>query len=406
MLGLVCGTLYLYSLYGPQLAARLGYTATQLLLLALLGNLGVAVAGPVAGATVDRSGYTVSISAGAFCVIGGYVGLRQQYEAAYENVLFSAALLFVIGCGLTFINQALLKCCATCFPRMRGVATALPLAFYGLSAMLHSLVASVFFSDNTAGFLGYLLVSSLVIFLLCGPSVMLCDTGRRTVKVENLTLALLEKKKPKVKEAMGWQLLNKKSFWALFIGLGAFSAVGQMYIYNVGYMTRALLPQDTVHTEQQLQVALLSAANFAGRLAAGVLGDVVGQRFSSSRSRLLFVPGLGLVLTQMLIGSLKHAETLRLTSLLTGFFYGFTYCIVPLLVGDAFGMEHFSGNWGLVGLAPILPSLYLTGLFGKVYDMRADESHVCVGRDCYRPAFDFTLVVASLACGVIQLLID
>lgn len=435
-LGLICGTLYLYLSYSPQLASRLHYSATDSSSIALLGTLGVAISGPLAGAVVDRRGYSIALVIGGLSILGGYYGLRRQFVAAYSNLTLLCFFLFAIGCGLTFINLACLKCCAVSFPSIRGVATSLPLALYGLLAMFYSVVASMFYPGDTVGFLGFLIMSLVVIFSVCAPNVMLCDrrAARRPAKKEPFELATrtdigLEKPSElqfhglhhNSADISGLRLLATPRFWLLFIATGAFALLGQMYIYSVGYMVRALVTSNfkisaeldqiqavavLIQKEQQLQVGLLSIANCVGRLVAGVMGDVISQSFHKPRSWLLFVPSLGLVCTQIMGLNVVHHEELGMASMLTGFFYGFTFCIMPIIVGDVFGMDNFSGNWGLVGLSPIIPSFFFTNLFGKVYDSHSvvgENGSTCtLGKDCYGQVFNLTLAVSILAVLVVS----
>lgn len=94
--------------------------------------------------------------------------------------------------------------------------------------------------------------------------------------------------------------------------------------------------------------------------------------------------------------------------MLSGFFYGFTFCIMPIIVGDVFGMENFSGNWGLVGMAPIAPSFFFTNLFGKVYDQHTSTTdlgtNICtLGNGCYRQVFKLTLGVSVFSILVVSI---
>lgn len=439
-LGLICGTLYLYSSYSPQLADRLGYSVSDSSSIALLGTLGIAISGPLAGMVVDRRGYTVALVIGGLAIATGYLGLKKQYDLHRSNVSLLAFFFVLVGLGSTFINLTCLKCCAISFPSIRGVATSLPLALYGLSALFYSVVASMFFPGDTSGFLGFLGYSSIAIFLICAPSVMACDrehTKRRHIH-ETIELSAVSSASRSstpmpmtpqpphvalipVSPAVGiasapanrnpsQSLVSSFPFWLIFIITGALAALGQMYIYSVGYMVKALLAGRSdpaaIQKDQQFQVGLLSVANCFGRIMGGVLGDIITQSLRRSRTWLLYLPALGLLLTQVMALTTSAYEALSLVSLLTGLFYGFTFCIMPLIVGDIFGMANFSYNWGIVGLAPILPSFYFTSLFGSIYDSHTTasggETPVClIGNKCYSSVFELTAVVSLLAIALV-----
>lgn len=430
-LGLICGTLYLYLSYSPQLADRLAYSVSDSSRIALVGTLGVAVLGPVAGTVVDHHGYTAALLYGGVAIVAGYLGLKGQYDASYSSLGVSCILLFMVGAGSTFINLACLKCCAVSFPSLRGVATLLPLALYGLLALFYSVTATVFFAGQTLAFLGFLAYLAVAIFAICAPSVMLCDrehprkgpSHSRSV-LESIELASFGSPAPAphprhASGPSGFGLVVDPRFWLIFLLTGALAALGQMYIYSVGYMVKALISvsvqattpdaqtqvEALIQSDQQIQVGLLLVANCVGRIVSGIMGDIVAQLFHGRRLWLLFVPCVGLFCTQIMAHETTHYAGLLAVSLLTGFFYGFTFCLMPIIVGDIFGIENFSSNWGVVGLAPILPSFYFTSLFGSVYDahltVREGGVAAChLGNGCYSSIFALTAVVAGISVVV------
>lgn len=432
MMGLICGTLYVYSSYSPQLALRLGYSATNASLVALSGNFAVAISGPFAGIIVDKRGYTHPLVIGVIGILIGYLGLREQYFAMHGSIVVLCFCLFMVGLGLTFIFLACLKCCAVSFPQQRGVATSFPSAMYGLLAMFYSVVASKYYPGDTQGFLLFLPLSIVVIFAACAPAIAMSESRRAPAPKVVLVAAPIELKPlgghPPVQKGVyefnehsETPLLFSPRFWLLFIITGAMAAVGQMYIYSVGYMVKALvvaqylLGEDPkqieaidafIQVEQQAQVALLSIANCSGRLVAGFLGDFVRQRLRKPRSWLLFAPGIGFTVTQFMAKNLLNYSSLHAISVVCGFMYGFMFCILPIIVGDVFGMDDFSRNWGFVGLAPLLPANFFTSMFGVVYDSNSVTTeqglHLCLlGKACYEQVFKMSLMVAILSLVVV-----
>lgn len=423
-LGLTCGTLYLYSSYSPQLAQQLHYSASDSSFIALLGTIGVAIAGPIAGSVIDKRGYTVALSIGAILIVSGYFALKRQYDNAFSNLGLSSSLLFAIGLGSTFINLSCLKCCVISFPGMRGVATSLPLALYGLSALFYSVIASAFYPGDTSNFLGFVAYSIIVILCICAPSVIIADyehASRRSNKTQ-------EHKLTEPPPSKTTNLFRNPNFWLLFAITGTLASLGQMYIYSVGYMVKALVSysirngiditpisleetETVIQHDQQFQVGLLSIANCVGRIISGILGDFISQSFGLPRTWLLFFPAIGMTITQMLSFTIKNYANLPVDSLLTGLFYGFTFCIMPTIVGDMFGMDNFSYNWGIVSLAPIIPGYYFTRLFGQIYDSKSiassnnNDGLVCMlGNQCYNSIFKITLSVSVFSIVLVLIL--
>lgn len=427
-LGLICGTLYLYSSYSPQLAKQLQYTASDSSKIALWGTIGTAVAGPVSGAVVDRKGYTLSLLIGAILIILGYGGMKYQFDRQLNQIQLSCLWLFSIGLGSTFINSACLKCCAVSFPSIRGVATSLPLALYGLSALFYSVIASVFYTGRTSEFLGFVGVSIVAICVICFPSVYIADKEHKLRNASTFRNNQLTEDRHRAHSTDSKaDLLKSYKFWMLFTILGALASLGQMYIYSVGYIIKSLVGLTMseqnlesvatvdeidvlIQQQQQLQVGMISIANCIGRILSGILGDIITQSFSMPRSWLLVVPAVGTTFCQFLTSSTEHYTNLPLNSFLVGLFYGFTFCLVPIIVGDIFGMENFSFNWGITCLAPIGPSYYFTSMFGQEYDLnsaKADPinsstsqttSMGCIlGNKCYSDILGITAGVGCVA---------
>lgn len=430
-LGLVCGTLYLFSLYLPQLALRLGYSATDSSKLALCGTVGVALAGPPAGKLVDYKGFSVATMIGGLLIAVSYGCLRQQYVQAHLLVFLLMFYMFMIGLGSTFINLATLKCCAVCFPKIRGVATLLPLALYGLSAMVFSQLALVVCPGDTAKFLAFLAWLVVGIVVVCLPSLVMVDyLGVEAV----VGIAISEKPNLEREKEVGAAttsayseleeplLLASPRFWTLFMVLGFGAALGQMYIYSVGYMVKALLSLGTSERvaarTQQGQVLILLVANCLGRILAGVSGDFVVAK-KTPRAVLLLVPSIGFVLG-LVLGMTVMLPQLWVCLGIHGFSYGFLFCVMPLIVADTFGLAKFSYNWGLVNLAPILPLYVLTLWFGKVYDGNSEvvvltlldggnlalvttkTTQCLLGQRCYTQVFGVTVWVAVIVLLVVM----
>lgn len=456
----------MYSSFSPQLARHLEYTVSDASRIALTGTLGMASAGPVAGWVVDRTGYSLPFICGGLSVSLGYWGLKHQYDSFYSSVFISASLLYVIGAGSTFTSFPSVKCCAVTFPKIKGLATSLPLATFGLSAMFFSTATSIFYPGDTSGVLGFISIVSFCIFLLCAPSIIACDLRQgsvlhhptpvpsqpssssdyshtymhsATAKPKRLPASkgsgYDEIQDPLVAELSGKQLLSSKVFWTIFFITGSLAATGQMYIYSVGYISKALYThlvflltnsakslvatlytlENQIQASQQLQVGTISIANSLGRVFAGVLSDILVKSFRKSRALLLFLPCFAMIVAQLLGLKVSIPEHLYMNSILTGLSYGLTFGAMPVIVGETFGMKNFSSNWGLVSLAPIVPSFLLTTAFGIIYDSNtqrmadSDSGEIvslCIlGTRCYSFAFYLTFVVTLAGAGAVYLLI-
>ncbi|KAI5957873.1 hypothetical protein CANMA_004384 [Candida margitis] len=270
-------------------AKQLQYSASDSSKIALWGTIGTALAGPVSGAVVDRKGYTLSSLIGAFLIMLGYAGMKFQFDRQHNQIQLSCFWLFSIGLGSTFINSACLKCCAVSFPSIRGVATSLPLALYGLSALFYSVIASVFYAGRTSEFLGFVGTSIAVIYAVCFPSVYIADKEHKLRNASTFrNHSSVEDPEKNFNTDSKTGLFKSYKFWILFAILGSLASLGQMYIYSVGYIVKSLVGYVAtgqnlenittideidllIQQQQQLQVGLISIANCIGRILSGIL---------------------------------------------------------------------------------------------------------------------------------------
>jgi MFS family permease len=422
--------LYLFSAYAPQLATELALTATNISLVGMIGNLGMAFSGPVAGSLVDKRGPTIPLIIGACFIFMGYSITRIAYLNRISSVKLLGSALLLVGSGSTFAFSALVKCAALNFPSVRGLATSVPMAAFGLSAFFLSTIASIVVPGNTYGLLCLLsfLPTSLFIvsiyfvrFLppqyvsLNRGSVEMRDIKRRgTPGIQNAPSSMASMPVSHGDGAIelnGLSLLRTRLFWGHFVVLGLLAGTGQMYIYSCGYCVRALVSNpdsniETLQSFQSLQVGIISLTSFTGRISSGIISDYIGSRYGMPRTLLLWVAAVVSLIAQLLALYVSEASGLWKVSAATGLSYGICYGSYPTIISDAFGMKNFSQNWGILSLSPVPISYLLNMLFGVLYDLNStiDEfgHRVCDrGNGCYSNAFLITVVAAGLSSFVL-----
>lgn len=419
--GFACGTLYLYSAYGPQLAIRLKYSGSDSSLMAFAGTIGIALTGVPASIIIDKKGFAVTVLLGSLSIGLGYLGLKGQYDHINPNLPLSMIYVFLAGSGSTSINSCLIKCCAISFPNNRGVATSFPIASYGLSAFVFSTLSSIFFKNNISGFLGLLGWTCLLVTLISLPVFYYADkisqnghtvrpmaSGTGTPRNSSIELTTMRNRSlgeeliiKKFQENEDKSILKSSTFWILFWIVGVLVALGQMYIYSVGFMIKSLVHLDgelMIQKEQQFEVSLLSIFNCSGRLFCGILGDLISIRFNKSRTWILFVPIVSLTIVQIMGVFLKDEKYLYILSSLNGFGYGFTWASIPQIIIELFSVNSLSFGWGFINLAPILPVYFFTHYFGSNYDLNlteVDNELVCLKKsECYNKTFKISSIVA------------
>ncbi|UZJ55249.1 hypothetical protein CBS101457_004569 [Exobasidium rhododendri] len=238
----------------------------------------------------------------------------------------------------------------------------------------------------------------------------------------------------------GWNLIKNVDFIILFFIMTLISGTGLLVINNIGTMTRTLYEYSKRHKElnatafsslslfsledsivnldvhassdgdvQQLQahqVSAISIGNALGRIMIGILSDVLVNKTGRQAHRvclLLLVCSLalisqGLAATPNVISDLK--KLLGISSM-TGLMYGTLFGLCPVLTFEWFGLRHFSQNWGIISLSPVLAGNIFNLLFGRIYDSHVPKeghTHICPdGEECFRSVFQITEVAALIA---------
>ena len=152
-------------------------------------------------------------------------------------------------------------------------------------------------------------------------------------------------------------------------------------------------------SEPALFVMIMSTTNAIGRMFAAAGSDMCLGRVDRTAwltaAVLLTAVGMGL-------GVFADYDLLFPTAALVGFSYGCLWGVVPVLILELFGPEHFGTLYTSLAVCPALSSLALaTWLAGGVYDRHAvppaegDGPPQCTGRVCFRLTF---IVCAITAC--------
>lgn len=241
----------------------------------------------------------------------------------------------------------------------------------------------------------------------------------------------------------GWKLAKNNDFIILFLIMTLVSGTGLLVINNIGTMTRTLYEFNNrraslggsatdllmssfsvwdvlafgagdVQQLQAHQVSAISIGNALGRIVIGLLSDVVVNRTGRTRNRvyLLLVVcalALGSQITAAWPNVIRDLKKLLAMSSVTGLMYGTLFGLCPVLTFEWFGLRHFSQNWGIISLSPVLAGNIFNLLFGSIYDSHVpstDHTHICPdGEECFRAVFQITAAGAIVATGLSLLII-
>lgn len=447
------GTLFVYSVYGTQLADKCGLDSSLAANLNISATVGTSVGGLLGGYITDMYGTQIPVFSSLVFVGLGYKWLHWLYGQGMDAPAWQLIVaMFLVGIGSTSSYFASIKAVTVMFPQYKGSAQSVTIASFAISSLLYSFVYSSVFKGDVGRFLLFLSLSSLVMQFI-GVLFVRVDghkTDRPDVQGpelnhgpefdhlihERLPLvlassssvnlpSLAEDDKP---DGLTLKLLDVKHslvhpiFIFHFVVMAIMQGIGQMYIYSVGFVIKALhyefshLPEaqgvPSLHSIQALHVSLIAIFSFVGRLASGPLADTIVNRFKGHRQWVTILGALIMFLGQFALSfpidkwsnQLSTVNTiLSVISCFIGFAYGLTFTTFPGIVADLFSLKIYSLIWGIMYSSTVPGLTIFTKVFGYIYD----ENSVFVGGDlvcakgsrCYLETFELTSSLCVVVAG-------
>ena len=330
-INLALGVLYTWSLFKGAIEKDFGWKGDQLNDPYALCCLVFAFAMIAAGRCQDRLGPRLTATIGGLLVAAGFVLISTTRDYALWVLGFGVLTGLGIGFGYSSATPPALKWFP---PAKTGLIAGLVVAGFGLApvylaplsdyllrhfGLLHSmLVLGVAFA---------VIVCGLAQFLVNPPDGHLpsASGGAATASGNELSPG---------------EILRTGQFWLLwilyFIGAGA----GLMVISSIGGMAKKSMGEAAF-----VAVAVMAVGNAGGRIAAGILSDRIGRRFT-----LLLVLLLQAVLMFVSIPLTSKSGCTALLIVLAataiGFNYGANLSLFPSLTKDLWGLRNFGVNYG------------------------------------------------------------
>lgn len=433
---LACGTIFASSVYTTQLAEKCGLNTSQSSSLNISMVIGSAIGGLFGGIVTDTYGTQLPMLFSCITIFSGYKWLYELYLSGKDSsVIWLLCSMLLIGIGSTAGYFSAIKAVTIEFPNFKGTAQSITIASFAISALLHLIIASHFFKGDVASYLNYLHISTgLMIFIgflfVRVDGHYKSDDDLLDAEQDNINeaTALVPSHSSDVVSKTDLRDLNlKKSllhpiFWFHFVIFAVIQGLGQMYIFQVGFVAKALYHyydgQErylTLSKLQALHVCLIAIFSFIGRLSSGPLSDFLVHKLLCQRHWNL-VLGLSLMLLGHLLNTFKldiFASTfhganmfLLLVSCIIGYAYGFSFTCYPAIISDIFNMKNYSFIWGIMYSSTAVGLTVMSSLFGYIYDIHSgfndDGDYVCsIGSGCYAETFAIT----SGLCGFVIVLI-
>lgn len=446
-----CGTMFVYSVYGTQLAQKCGLGSSQAANLNISTTVGSSVGGLLGGYITDVYGTQIPVLSSLVMVTCGYKWLHTLYGLGVNACLWQLiAAMFLVGVGSTAGYFASIKAVTVNFPLYKGSAQSVTIASFAISSLLYSFVYARVFQGDVSKFLLFLSLSSLVMqfigFLFIrvdghktdmpevrGPELNHVENEQLPLLLESSSVSNLEAQNEEPKShGVSLKLLDVKHalvhpvFIFHFVIMAVTQGIGQLYIYSVGFVLKAVhyefvhAPDShsvpSLHSIQALHVSLIAIFSFVGRLTSGPLADTVVHRFKGQRQ---WVTLLGV--TVMFFGqfalsfpfdswSAKFGTVNTLLSLISctiGFAYGLIFTSFPGIIADLFSLKSYSLIWGVMYSSTVPGLTIFTKVFGFIYDKNSDavdDGFLCTkGSLCYLETFELTSTLCAVVAGALLL---
>lgn len=149
-------------------------------------------------------------------------------------------------------------------------------------------------------------------------------------------------------------------------------------------------------------IIVVSSCNCIGRILSGYFSDKIRDHVSGPEI-LRFLCVLGAL--AHLCMSNGNELYFWLGIFMESLAYGAVWSVIPVIVGDLYGMKYLGLNYSFLNLAQLLAALILSSyLPATIYDLHAEDG-VCLGLQCFSAShyiLSFILILAAFACTILN----
>ncbi len=138
------------------------------------------------------------------------------------------------------------------------------------------------------------------------------------------------------------EIIRTPSFWILWLIYFAGAGAGLMVISSISGMAKTTMKESAF-----IAVAVMAVGNAVGRIAAGVLSDKIGRRWTLLLV-LLFQAALMFIAIPVTKSTDGAKYVIVLVATLIGFNYGANLSLFPSFAKDLWGLKNFGMNYGIL----------------------------------------------------------
>jgi len=366
---------YILPLFLKPVVNELGWSRTDFAIANPIMSTVVALVGPLVGWISDRRGPRIVLVTGSVLMSAAMLSAGRMES---HTDLYVVAVL--IGTAVACLGDLPTgSAIAGRFHRYRGLAFGLVYIGSNLGGAAVPLLATELAAGaswrHAFGEIGTVLWIVLVPLALC---------VRRSRVAE--PVADTETDEAEESDIATSDAIRQRDFWLLFWVLFAF------YLYRLGinvHLVAYLSDLGYSSEEVAARYSLTLALGIVGKLCAGILADRLGAKIAVVANFVIIAAASALLLVPGLPGSVS------LFLVLHGFATAAEDVVVPLIVGQRFGVKNLGRIYGLLLLALVPGGAIGPVLAGRVFDVSGSYASVFA-------AFAVTNVLAVLALAMVR----
>ncbi|MFF0333242.1 OFA family MFS transporter [Streptomyces fimicarius] len=329
------GQAYAWSVFKPPLEEALGLSGTQSALPFQLGIVMLGLSAAFGGTLVERRGPRWAMTVALVCFSSGFlISALGAATGQFWLIVLGYGFVGGIGLGIGYISpvSTLIKW----FPDRPGMATGIAIMGFGGGALIASPWSAQMlesFGSDTSGIALAFLVHGLsyAVFMLLG--VLLVRVPRPRAEQQEAGGTGTASDGPRVSAR---QALRTPQFWLLWVVLCMNVTAGIGILEKAAPMITDFFSDTSTPVSAAAAagfVALLSAANMAGRIGWSSTSDLIGRK---NIYRLYLGAGTLMYALIALVGS-SSKPLFVLCALVILSFYGGGFATIPAYLKDLFG---------------------------------------------------------------------
>ncbi|AKN30525.1 membrane protein [Clostridium carboxidivorans P7] len=321
------GTIYTWSLFNQAISDKFGWGVSTVAVTFSITSFALSLSTLFAGKMQDKLGMRKLISLSGI-VLG--IGLLLTSKATSISMLYiTAGVIVGAADGIGYITT--LSNCIKWFPEKKGLMSGICVGAYGTGSLIFKYVNASLISSKgvSMAFLYWGIIAMILVFI--GAQFL-----KDAPNVENVNNDISEKHDFTVKE-----MLNTKEVYLLFI-IFFTACMSGLYLIgivkDIGVKLAGLNPVVAANA-----VAMVAIFNTAGRIILGALSDKLGA--------LKVVLGtMAVTAVSVFILSFVHLNFGIFFACVSAiaFCFGGNITVFPPIVGDFFGVNNQTKNYGIV----------------------------------------------------------